>query len=457
MLLQQTTMNSIISVVTPSFNQASYIADTIESILTQEGEFYIDYTIVDGGSTDGSQEIIAKYEKLLKDNCHTTKINGLDFYLPDGDFRLNRCKGISYRWISEKDDGHGDAINKGFSESIGDIMCWLNSDDLYLEHAFTTIMEIFNQFEQVKWLTGINMIINKDGSRLGMTHLGRYNYKNIYSFLTNDYEWIQQEVTFWRRELWKKAGGYINTDYKLMVDGELWTRFFLYENIYHVNRELGCYRFHDSNRAHQQMDNVKSELKGAVEILRNQVPDHIREIASNLSENGPIKQLNYSDINFKVIDKKKGATEWYIYEVDFLVYSMKRHAAKMRTTLREFEQKFAGLNSTISKLEASLAQKNAILEKGTELNSDPESDEEASGVAGLKHTIKTLQDEIASVKSDIAEKDLLIKELNEKVKRSAEMAQTNKYLLNQYEHSYTYRIGKMILWPASKLRQLIRG
>lgn len=335
-------MHNIISVVTPSYNQAEFIADTIKSILSQEGDFYIDYVIVDGASSDGSQKIIANFEAELKANCVIEKHHGLEFYVAKKGFGLNRCKGISYRWMSEKDNGHAHALNKGFALTKGDIMCWLNSDDMYHEKAFQTVNEVFSQFSQVKWITGLNSIWNKDGSQLQVSYLGKHNYKNVYSFLTNDYEWIQQETTFWHRDLWTKSGSRINTDYKFMVDGELWCRFFLHEEIFHLNRELGGYRKHDSNRAHKHMDKVKVELDRAVRILESKIGQEIRKIARSISDNAPSEDLDYRNVNFKVIDKTKHDQCWIISEVDFFQYSLKRSAARIRS----FQHIVAGYANT---------------------------------------------------------------------------------------------------------------
>jgi len=332
-------MNLIISVVTPSFNQATFIAETIESVLSQQGDFYIDYVIADGASTDGSPTIIAEYEKLLSEKCRTETISGLQFYIPEKPFSLNRCKGISYRWISEKDKGHGDALNKGFSKTIGDVMCWLNSDDLYLANAFQTVTEIFRQFDNVKWITGLNTNFNKDGTSRPFTYLQKHRYKNIYSFLTKHYEWIQQESTFWRRDLWQSAGGRINTDYKFMVDGELWCRFFLHAKLYHVQSELGGYRQHDTNRAILYMPQVRAEMEKAIDLLAHQVPSRTKEIAARIFENAPIEEMNSDDLNFKIIEKKPDASNWQLSEVDFFAYTIKEQAEQIRKLMNSKDYK----------------------------------------------------------------------------------------------------------------------
>lgn len=352
-------MNSIISVITPSYNQASFIADTIKSILSQEGDFYIDYVIVDGASSDGSQKIIAHFEAELKANCIIEKHHGLEFYVAKNDYVLNRCKGISYRWISEKDNGHGDALNKGFALTIGDIMCWLNSDDIYHEGAFQSVFEIFNEFQEVKWLTGLNSKSKEDGSRIEETYLSKYNYKNVYSFLTNDYEWIQQVSTFWKRTLWVKAGSKINANYKFMVDGELWCRFFLHEDIYHVHAELASYRLHTSNRAHQNLELVNNEMKQAVRYLESNVKKEISNKAKALIENAPLQNVDYNDINFKIIIKDAEYFQWKISEVDFFKYTSKRTAARYKASERLLNNQTKTLNDKLESLRKIINKKDA--------------------------------------------------------------------------------------------------
>jgi glycosyltransferase involved in cell wall biosynthesis len=341
-------MHNIISVVTPSYNQGRFIGDTIKSILSQKGEFYIDYVIVDGASTDNSKAVITGYEKQLKEHCEIQKYHGLEFYVAKKEYGLNRCKGISYRWLSEKDRGHGDALNKGFALTIGDIMCWLNSDDMYHANAFQTVAEIFTQFGHVRWITGLNSTWNQDGTQIQISYLGRHNFKNVYSFLTGDNEWIQQESTFWHRQLWDKSGAKINTDYKFMVDGELWCRFFLHENIFHVQRELAGYRRHDSNRAHKFMPQVRTEVKRAANILYSKISDDKREIAKALSENIPLIKLDHNSLNFQIIDKTNENSRWQISDVDFLVYTSKRNSLKLKILQQQLDNANSNANSAES-------------------------------------------------------------------------------------------------------------
>ncbi|MBX3327372.1 MAG: glycosyltransferase, partial [Nitrospira sp.] len=113
-----------ISIVTPSFNQAQFIEETIESVLSQR-DSNLEYVIVDGGSTDGSVDIIRRHAERLT------------------------------HWMSQPDKGQYDAINKGFVKTTGEIMAWINSDDKYTPWAFSIVRELFTKFPQIEWLTTV--------------------------------------------------------------------------------------------------------------------------------------------------------------------------------------------------------------------------------------------------------------------------------------------------------------
>jgi len=218
-----------ISIVTPSYNQVEFLEQTIRSVL-QQGYPELEYVVIDGASSDGSTE------------C------------------LDRCSSALHYCVSERDDGLGHALNKGFAHTTGDVMAWLNSDDMYTPWALGVVAEIFQRFPHVEWLMGLNAWWNRNGV---MTKVRRVN-KNMYDYLLGDFAWIQQESVFWRRSLWDKAGGHIDQTYELMVDGELWTRFFLHAPLYTVDAVLGGYRSHGTNRAKLHYDRCLMEMRRAI-------------------------------------------------------------------------------------------------------------------------------------------------------------------------------------------------
>lgn len=198
-----------ISLVTSCYNHAGYIAETVESILSQNYP-NLQYVVIDDGSTDGSWEIIKKYKDKL--------------------FHCERLSG--YR------DTPTVALNYGLSKIDGEIMGWINSDDILLPRSLFTVAKIFEDNECVEWITGIATTINDRSEIIN----SRLRLKNKYDYLIGDWKIIQQESTFWKNELWKRVGGKLEGKYKWAFDTELWTRFFMINEHFHVNAPLGAFR-----------------------------------------------------------------------------------------------------------------------------------------------------------------------------------------------------------------------
>lgn len=198
-----------ITIVTPSFNQGKYIEETIRSVISQEGDFYIDYIVMDGGSTDNSVEIIKRYSDLVKSGKWD-----------------RRCLGIELTWVSEKDRGQTDAINKGFQRAKGEIVSWINSDDMYSHGAFEAVMEHFIKHPEDDFVFGDGDVINETGA-LQWEWLSRpYNLKLLksYYFLWNDFtNYIMQQATFWRRRVFGKIG-LLDESFHYAMDIEYWIR-----------------------------------------------------------------------------------------------------------------------------------------------------------------------------------------------------------------------------------------
>jgi len=192
----------LISIITPSFNQGEFIAATIESIINQAGDFAIDYIIMDGGSTDNSVEIMKHYEGLLQ----------------RGEWPI-ACKGITFRWKSEKDGGQADAVNKGFAIARGEILGWLNSDDTYLPGTVAKVVGHFIANPDTVMVYGNAWFTDRNGTitvkfRSEPFNLKRMAERNI----------ICQPSAFLRREALQAVGA-LDQNLHTCLDYDLWIRF----------------------------------------------------------------------------------------------------------------------------------------------------------------------------------------------------------------------------------------
>jgi glycosyltransferase involved in cell wall biosynthesis len=199
-----------ISLVTPVFNSGRYLDATIRSVLVQNYP-NLEYIIVDGGSTDGSMDIVRSYESDL------------------------------HSWVSEPDRGMYDALNKGFSRSSGEIMGWINASDVLHVNSLFVVGSVFRAFPKVQWITGRPTTLNAEGMPTAVLNLQRWAR---YPFLAGANRYIQQESTFWRRDLWVKAGNGLDLSWGLTSDFELWVRFFRHAQLYSVDALIGAYRSH---------------------------------------------------------------------------------------------------------------------------------------------------------------------------------------------------------------------
>jgi hypothetical protein len=216
-----------ITVVTPSYNQARFVGACLSSVLDQKYP-NLEYIVIDGGSTDGSVEIIKAFDKQL-----------------------------TY-WTSEPDAGHYDAVNKGFRRATGDILAWLNSDDMYTPWTFAVVADIFARLPEVQWLSTLYPLFwNEAGAATLCTQLPGFNRGVVLGRGLG----VQQESTFWRRSLWERAGGALDTAFKLAGDLDLWARFWEHADLYGVAVPLGGIRRHGGQRHVQHFEEYMSEAR----------------------------------------------------------------------------------------------------------------------------------------------------------------------------------------------------
>jgi glycosyltransferase involved in cell wall biosynthesis len=199
-----------ISIVTAVRNGEKYLEQTIRSVLAQQYA-NLEYFVVDGGSTDGTPEIIRKYESQLTG------------------------------WNSEPDKGLYDALNKGFARTSGEIMGWLNAGDLLHVNGLMVVGGVFGALQRVEWITGRPTKFSEEGATIEVMSLPLWSRMR---FLAGANKYIQQESTFWRRNLWERAGGRLDATLRAEGDFDLWVRFFRHAKLHSVDALIGGYRLH---------------------------------------------------------------------------------------------------------------------------------------------------------------------------------------------------------------------
>jgi glycosyltransferase involved in cell wall biosynthesis len=212
-----------VSVVIPSYNQAEFLGRTLNSLLNQTyGPLEI--IVVDGGSTDGTVELLRAYEQHLA------------------------------HWISEPDRGQSDALNKGFELATGDIFGWLNADDLYLPDAVAVAVEVLTRHPNVDVAFGDHLEIDTQDRVINYF----YDFPASTGQLLYEGFFANAQAMFWRRSLHLSAG-HFDVDLHRTMDYEMMVRFLLVsgaQGFEHVNRPLGCFRRHDGQKT-QGFDEVQ--------------------------------------------------------------------------------------------------------------------------------------------------------------------------------------------------------
>ena len=214
----------LVSIVTPSFNQARYLEATIQSVLSQDYP-RLEYMIVDGGSTDGSVEIIKKYESKVA------------------------------WWVSEKDQGQTDAINKGFAHAKGDFLAWLNSDDTYEPNALSSAVKFLQAHPEVGLVYGDANYINEDGRVIGRFPAAQTDLIR----LRRGYVHIPQQAAFFRADLWRAVGP-LDPSFYFAMDYDLWVRLAARSQVKYVPQTWANFRLHASGKTINADDRCWPEM-----------------------------------------------------------------------------------------------------------------------------------------------------------------------------------------------------
>ncbi len=197
---------TLISIITPSFNQAAYLEQTILSVLQQDHP-RIEYIVIDGASTDTSVDIIRKYESKL-----------------------------SY-WVSEKDHGQAEAINKGFARAAGEIIAWLNSDDYYLTGAVSSAVRIFEENPDVVLVYGNMLAVDEHGVTFNTLNYKQLTLEDLLCF-----QIIGQPAVFMRRSALEDLK--LDSTFHFLLDHYLWIQIARRGKILHVDQTWAAARYH---------------------------------------------------------------------------------------------------------------------------------------------------------------------------------------------------------------------
>lgn len=231
------------TIVTPSYNLEKWLPATIESVISQQGDFEIEYIIVDGGSTDQSVKIAREYADKIK----------------IGTFPI-ACRTVTMLCVEEKNTGMYEAINRGFARATGDIYAWINSDDTYEKGAFESLQKCFENISKAQWVKGITSTIDENGTtiRKGIAKIYHQDWlaKGIYG---QEAYFVEQDSVFWRAGLWKKIGGMPAT-YRRAADYWLWMEFARHAPLYSLNKSVSSFRKREGQLS-KSVDLYKEEQK----------------------------------------------------------------------------------------------------------------------------------------------------------------------------------------------------
>jgi glycosyltransferase involved in cell wall biosynthesis len=247
-----------ISVVTPCLNRVGTLPATMDSVLGQTGPFKLEYAVIDGGSTDGTVDAIRA-----------------------------RADRLSY-WSSEPDRGMYPAIAKGFAHTSGEIMAWLNSDDIYFPWTLSTVARIFREVPEVDWISSLTPMTGDMGG--DVVHVHRHAGFSRDAFVDGQYlgygggdnpyatEFIQQESCFWRRRVFDKIDPASWTGCRAAGDFALWCQLYRHTVLRGVDAPLACFRRHEQQLS-ADAASYAQEAMTALQLLRAEAGWQPRDIS----------------------------------------------------------------------------------------------------------------------------------------------------------------------------------
>ena len=234
----------LVSIVTPSYNQGQFIRQTIDSVLSQDYP-NIEYWVIDGGSTDNTMAILQDYHH---------------------DRRL--------RWVSEPDRGQADAVNRGWKLCQGEILGWLNSDDVYLEQAISRQVQALLAHPQVGVVYGDAILTDESDQVIGRYHTRPFDRTRFLHVSS-----IPQPTAFLRRSLIEQYGG-LDLQWHYALDFELFLRLMWHTDFLYTGYEVATYRFHTSSKTVSHYDRMLAETIAVVEQICDAHPQELPHVRS---------------------------------------------------------------------------------------------------------------------------------------------------------------------------------
>lgn len=236
------------SIVIPTLNQVKTFEDTLQSVIRQDYGNY-EIIVIDGGSTDGTIDMVMEYKEY-----------------------------ISY-FKSEKDSGQSSAINKGFKKATGDVYAWINSDDFYLQGAFSQVASVFKRDNSVDIVVGAGEIVTRECIFLKYIPAMEMERKNL--LMWEDDKWIMQQCCFWRSEVWKKSGG-VDESLHLLMDYDLWLNYSNFAKSCTIESILAVMRYYPGAKTISERERVNEEM--AYVYAKNNAYDKVRALVRRIEK-----------------------------------------------------------------------------------------------------------------------------------------------------------------------------
>ena len=367
-------MKLTISVVTPSFNQAKFIERTILSVLEQDAP-PAEYVVFDGGSTDDTVTILKKYEDRL-------------------------------RWVSEKDTGQTQAVNKGIKATSGDVIGWINSDDIYYPGTFKTVLECFEKYPDVNVIYGNANHIDENDNTLEPYYTEKWNYERL-----KDICFLCQPAVFFRRDVIEKVG-LLDETLQYCMDYEYWLRAGAELKFHYLTQTLAGSRMYNGNKTLGARTKVHAEICNMLYKQIGHVPSkwvfaYAHAIADEQGYNRSDPWQNTCYCSTLLTESSKKFLE---LNGEITIKDMHTMAEWIGGTHSEFLNLIEKLNNQLTEHEKDRAERLTQLEKVNHYLEEVESERK-----NRFKLIAKLEDTLADLEKDRNDRLTLIEKLNKQL------------------------------------------